>query len=566
MAATNERASVIIAEYLRRRDAGEPVDEQQLLASNPELADELKRYLDNEAAIAALAIRSGPNRETVHAGDVGDSVPAHTEPLKDLPAEFGRYRVLRILGQGAMGAVYLANDTVLGRQVALKTPKLGGTESPEVAERFEREARAAATLHHRNICPVFDVGEIDGVRYLTMAYIEGKPLSAFISRKQQLSERQAAIAVRKLARALEAAHRAGVIHRDLKPDNVMVDRSGEPVIMDFGLARKEEGREQIRLTREGTIMGSPAYMSPEQVSGAPNAVGSQSDIFSLGVILYELLTGRLPFDGGVTAVLAQILAAEPPQLEELRPGVDARLVRICSRMMAKSVSDRYQTMQEVVDDLSEILKVPHPPGAGKDERRQSNEDGSIRASTEELSIFRRASMIARRSLVGERADRPEFPKPAAPLPQTAGAEVGSGRSLRRWTIAGLGGLLLLFGVVIYFRGGRAEVDDGSTVRIDQDGDSTSLTVTPPAVEVPRLSGETNNQAAQSKPRRVVAPQQNNQWTDLFADRDFAGWKGLDGRWKWEGAELVGSSQPGASTSTPCCAATASTVTSSCAST
>src|SRR5207248_3269451 len=153
----------------------------------------------------------------------------------------------------------------------------------------------AATLSHPNICPVFDVGTIDGIHYVTMAYVEGKTLSALIRGDERLPQKAVAAVVRKLALAMQEAHACGVIHRDLKPSNVMINKRNEPVIMDFGLARRAQ--ENARLTRSGSVLGTPAYMAPEQVKGDPKAVGPASDIYSMGVILYEMLTGELPFNG-----------------------------------------------------------------------------------------------------------------------------------------------------------------------------------------------------------------------------------------------------------------------------
>ena len=180
---------------------------------------------------------------------------------KNLPAPFGRYRLLRLLGQGGMGRVYLAHDSQLDRSVALKIPSLSPEDGPKVLERFYREARAAAVLNHPNICPVYDVGEIDGIPYLTMAYVEGKSLGAFASAPRSIAQRQVALLVRKLALGLAEAHKRGVIHRDLKPAIVMIDGRSEPIVMDFGLAgRRRPG--DVRLTQMGDIMGTPAYMPP----------------------------------------------------------------------------------------------------------------------------------------------------------------------------------------------------------------------------------------------------------------------------------------------------------------
>ncbi|MHB1424261.1 MAG: protein kinase domain-containing protein [Gemmataceae bacterium] len=272
------------------------------------------------------------------------------------PAPFGRYQLLKLLGKGGMGAVYLAHDTQLDRRIALKIPLFRADEGSQLRERFYREGRSAATLHHANVCPVYDVGEMDGVPYMTMAYIEGKSLAAWVHAKP-LTPRQSAALVRKLALALEEAHRKGVIHRDLKPANIMIDKRGEPVIMDFGLARRERAGD-ARLTQKGEVMGTPAYMPPEQVSGNPEAIGLACDIYSLGIILYELVAGQLPFSGEPMAMLSKVLLEEPPPPSKLRPELDAALETICLKAMAKKVEDRYASMAEFAAALQTYLKSP----------------------------------------------------------------------------------------------------------------------------------------------------------------------------------------------------------------
>lgn len=295
-----------------------------------------------------------PTRATVPPKPQG-STPAGSV-VGSLPSQFGRYRIDKLLGQGAMGSVYLAFDTQLERPVALKVPKFGAEESPELIERFLREARSAAVLQHAHICQVYDVGQIEGTYFITMAYIEGRPLSEFVSAQKPVTERQACLLIRKVALALDEAHRKGIIHRDLKPANVMVNQRSEPVVMDFGLARRLDRTGDVRATQDGTIMGSPAYMSPEQVRGEMAEIGPQTDVYSLGVTLYELLTGSLPFRGSLTAVLGQILADAPPSPSTFRAGLNPSLEALCLKMLAKSRSERFAAMADVVQALTQVIQ------------------------------------------------------------------------------------------------------------------------------------------------------------------------------------------------------------------
>ncbi len=278
----------------------------------------------------------------------------------DLPKQFGRYRILGPLGKGAMGAIYLAQDTQLGRRVALKVPHLRSGEDDATPgrcdlDRFYREASAAATLDHPNLCPVYDVGQIEGIPYLTMAYIQGQPLSTYIRRDRPMPQRRVAIMVRKLAQALEEAHYNGVVHRDLKPSNIMVNARGELIIMDFGLVWRI-GAKNERLTRVGLVVGTPMYMSPEQASGKMETIGPGCDIYSLGVIMYELLTGRVPFEGPEAFVLGQILFVEPAPPSTYRADLEPQLEAICLKAIAKSLDQRYATMGELAMALGDYLR------------------------------------------------------------------------------------------------------------------------------------------------------------------------------------------------------------------
>lgn len=274
--------------------------------------------------------------------------------LTALPRYFGRYTLEQQLGQGAMGTVYLASDRLLNRHVALKLLRVKPEDGAELVERFYREARSMASLQHANLCPVYDFGEVDGQPYLTMAYISGRPLSEFLVDRRPLVTRDAVKLVRTLALALHQAHQRGIVHRDLKPANIMITQEGEPVLMDFGLARRQQSGE-VEITQHGMILGSPAYMAPEQVEGNLDQIGPQTDVHALGVILYELLSGRKPFDGSVTSVLTQILSKVAEPLDgSIDP--DGRLNAICRQAMAKSTAERYGSALELANALEEYLE------------------------------------------------------------------------------------------------------------------------------------------------------------------------------------------------------------------
>lgn len=258
-----------------------------------------------------------------------------------------------------MGAVYLAEDSVLGRRVALKLPSFDPDESPDRVERFVREARSAAVLQHPNICTVFDAGRINDRPFISMAYIEGMSLESLVSSHNPMAPRQAVELARQVALALAHAHGKGIVHRDLKPANIIL-ADGQPVVMDFGLAKQigESDKTEARLTKDGAVMGTPSYMAPEQVRGELKKIGPPTDVYALGVMLFELLTGQTPFNGPIVVVLGQILGSPIPSLNEFRKGLDPRLDAMCRKAMAKAPADRYQSMTEFVAALTAYLTGP----------------------------------------------------------------------------------------------------------------------------------------------------------------------------------------------------------------
>lgn len=283
-------------------------------------------------------------------------IPVSSKKLKQAPKQLGRFKILKVLGEGAFGTVYHAHDPQLDREVALKVPRAGVLETQEDIDRFLQEARAVADLRHAHVCPIYDFGKIDDEYFIVMAYIAGKPLSSVLVGGRKIADHKIAAVIRKISFALEAAHKLGVVHRDLKPANIMIDKQGDPVVMDFGLARRMTG-DEAQLTHSGAILGTPAYMPPEQAKGNSNAVGPQSDVYSLGVILYELLCGQRPFSGSVAEVFASILHREPPPPSTHRSNVDPQLEAICLKAIAKQPNDRYASMAALAETLTEYLRV-----------------------------------------------------------------------------------------------------------------------------------------------------------------------------------------------------------------
>jgi serine/threonine protein kinase len=271
----------------------------------------------------------------------------------DEVGRLGSYRLLRVLGSGAAGVVFLAEDVHLRRPVALKVMKPRPERDNETRERFLREARAAALLDHEHVVSVYQTGEDRGLTFLAMKLLEGETLAARLDREGQLLIHEVLRIGREIALGLAAAHEKGLVHRDVKPANVFLERTSVPgegrvKIVDFGLARSGE---DVQLTRTGTIMGTPAYMSPEQGRGA--RVDYRSDLFSLGCVLYRMCAGRTPFQADDTMGLLMALASEdPPPLQSLNPNVPDKLVGLISRLLAKRPEGRPQSAEGVAAALA----------------------------------------------------------------------------------------------------------------------------------------------------------------------------------------------------------------------
>ena len=312
------------------------------------------------------------------------------------------YAIMRKLGQGGMGEVFLAEDTQLGRRVAIKLLRPETISDEHARKRLVREARAAATLDHPNICSIYEVGEADGCSFIAMQYVEGETLDARIKSKPLELKESLTIAAQ-IADGLAEAHSHGIIHRDIKPGNIMITSRGQAKVMDFGLARviagavESEAETQSLLTTPGTIVGTMPYMSPEQVRD--EVLDGRSDIFSFGVVLYEMLTGRQPFSAeSPAATLSAILTRDPLPLARYSDGVPAELERIVRKCLGKDRERRYQTSRDVAIDLENVRRECEAAAvtASRGERTTQSADVVVTDKTGKQSPFasRRALGVA----------------------------------------------------------------------------------------------------------------------------------------------------------------------------
>jgi serine/threonine-protein kinase len=335
----DEAVAEALDQVIEARRGGQPVDLPSLLNRFPQIAQALDALdkLQNEPP-------TGP-------------FPSASRPNESVPSQIGPYQIETELGSGSFGIVYKAYDSALKRHVALKILHSYRLEQAEAIERFRQEARVTARLRHPGIVQLLEFSRDGPPYYLATEFIDGIDLRSW-SRRHQATMAEKADLIARIALALDHAHAQGIYHRDLKPANILVDDRGDPHILDFGLARlsRETGVTSITHASGTNILGTFAYMAPEQAAGHSHQADARSDIYSLGVILYELLTGRLPFEGASPTLLTRVIEDEPPRPRRMDPTIPRDLEAICLKAMAKHQEDRYPSAAALERDLRSFLR------------------------------------------------------------------------------------------------------------------------------------------------------------------------------------------------------------------
>ena len=344
----DEQIAELLDHFITRSRSGEIVDIEREIRSHPDFADEIRELW------AAVMLADAVSVTSPSASLQSPSNTERDDDIFELPYEYGDYQLLEEIGRGGMGVVFRARQVSLGRDVAIKMLLRGQFASDVDQARLRSEAAAAAAkLDHPHIVPVYDVGSHQGYSYFSMKYVAGQTLADFVCKGPQTAQQIAAIML-SVARAIECAHVQGILHRDLKPSNVLIDENDQPHVTDFGLA-KHSG-DSITLTRTGAVLGTPAYMSPEQAAGNRAQIDHRSDVYSLGCILYHMLTGRSPFTASSPVdIVLQVLEEEPPLPRSINPTANRDLEMIALRCMQKPRDLRYASAAKLAEDLEAFL-------------------------------------------------------------------------------------------------------------------------------------------------------------------------------------------------------------------
>src|SRR5213595_3525772 len=316
-------------------------------------------YSAEAAAKAGSAKADDPGRSDTPSAVDDNGAPNNKKSasVAELLGELGDYELLEEIGRGGQGVVFRARQKSLNRTVALKVISLGQWASKAHLKRFRREAEAAASLDHPSIVPIYEVGERDGSCYFSMKFVEGGQLDEVL-KQTPMSIRQTVELITKVARTVHYAHEHGILHRDIKPGNILLDAKGEPHLTDFGLARLVESESSVTQTLD--VLGTPSYMAPEQAAGNNAAVSNATDVYGVGAVLYQLLTGQSPFAGGTTyETIKLLLNTEPRQPRLFNPKIDRDLSTICLKCLEKDPKRRYPSALALAEDLERWLR--HEP-------------------------------------------------------------------------------------------------------------------------------------------------------------------------------------------------------------
>jgi len=417
--------NAVIAQYLQAVQAGRAPDRSKFLERHWDLTDGLVSFFANEDRLKHLAGLTWP-RVGVQPRQRRQRRPARSAAELQARRDFGEFELLSEIATGGMGVVYKARHKRLNRIVALKTLHPGVVRpNDDVVRRLRIEARVVAALDHPNIVPLYEIGQQDGYPYLILKLITGGDLERHVPRLSR-NPKAAARLMAKVARTVQYAHRHGVLHRDLKPSNILLDARGEPHLTDFGLAKCIET--ESGLTQTGLILGTPAYMAPEQVLGRRRETSTAADIYGLGAVLYKLLTGRPPFQAETMyELLDQLVEREPVPVREYNPEVDRELEAICLKCLEKQPHLRYNSAAALAFDLELWLAgrpiKARPPGRTERASRwyyRNRRAVAVSAALVGLAMIFvlaaviTATIICHYGLAGD---------PSRPVPQSVGSQV-----------------------------------------------------------------------------------------------------------------------------------------------